>query len=716
MAPRTSIFSRQWMLEAATGVLFSASLVATGGPTGSAYAGDPVYPSFGLPSSALGEATVTPRRFTATTSSRGQVWSHAPAALSSQQTEGARPLIPVSGLAALFGSKDAPPRTPPSAEIRGQSDVRRQMERLYQQNGQEMPRRDDVAYDSAPQPARPSDVPYNRSVLEMVQPRTPHTHSSARPAPMAHPQQSPPRRDAAIAQVSGRNSGGGLFRSLFNRPPRDQARVEGAPPAEPLPFQPPTYKSEQARRQQPRPTPAAPGTPATPAYRVPPAVAHTPAPAPLPPPQGATLPGLAAQQPAPQVPLLELKSQSAGPIAPPEDLVFFPDDIAQSTPPTPAPAASPETAAITPANTPVERPRNYAADLGMILQEDSTPPAEDSADASATAAAPSAADPQRTSVSSNLPKTSVSTSEEIQSRAAELLLLPQQEPVLAGQSETSPFSGLKLNEGGFEQPLAPPAPASPAPAAATPSDALAAESGSEPIAERDIPLPPESAVALAPRTLSEPPKLTSPTPADAIPSLPAIPAAEADADATEQDGWSQTSTDSALREPAPFFPNDEHAIDAEENLDIGVAPSDRQTFAPSGADIANADSHSAPGMESSTMQQIAAREGAGLKGFCPVSLRDDRSLRDGKAAYLSFYRGRPFYFASPQAKAAFDNDPSRYAPAGDGYDVALKTLTGELVEGTLDHGVWFKDRLYLFASAESLKTFMAAPNAMAVVE
>ena len=46
----------------------------------------------------------------------------------------------------------------------------------------------------------------------------------------------------------------------------------------------------------------------------------------------------------------------------------------------------------------------------------------------------------------------------------------------------------------------------------------------------------------------------------------------------------------------------------------------------------------------------------------------------------------------------------------------MKTLTGEVLEGSLDHSVWYKNRLYLFHSDDNLKTFMAAPAAMAVVE
>ena len=116
------------------------------------------------------------------------------------------------------------------------------------------------------------------------------------------------------------------------------------------------------------------------------------------------------------------------------------------------------------------------------------------------------------------------------------------------------------------------------------------------------------------------------------------------------------------------------------------------------------------------MQQIAARDGIGLKGFCPVALRDRRALEDGKAAYISFFHSKAYYFSSAEAKAAFDDHPEGYAPAAQGNDVTLMALTGEVLDGSLDHAVWYKDRLYLFSTDENMKTFMAAPSAMAVNE
>ncbi|NOX55731.1 MAG: YHS domain-containing protein [Planctomycetes bacterium] len=114
-------------------------------------------------------------------------------------------------------------------------------------------------------------------------------------------------------------------------------------------------------------------------------------------------------------------------------------------------------------------------------------------------------------------------------------------------------------------------------------------------------------------------------------------------------------------------------------------------------------------------QKIAERRGlTGLKGFCPVELRDHRELVDGKKQFASVYHSKTYHFSSKAAKAKFDRSPKRYAPAADGHDVVLLKKTGEQHEGTLDHAVWFQDRLYLFTSKVTMETFVASPDVYAI--
>ena len=100
----------------------------------------------------------------------------------------------------------------------------------------------------------------------------------------------------------------------------------------------------------------------------------------------------------------------------------------------------------------------------------------------------------------------------------------------------------------------------------------------------------------------------------------------------------------------------------------------------------------------------------GLKGFCPVTLRDERELVDAKPDFHSTFRGQKFHFADADAKLKFDEEPVRYAPAAYGADVVALTRDKDVVEGSLDFAAWFKGRLYLFGSQNAHDTFVADPS------
>ena len=116
------------------------------------------------------------------------------------------------------------------------------------------------------------------------------------------------------------------------------------------------------------------------------------------------------------------------------------------------------------------------------------------------------------------------------------------------------------------------------------------------------------------------------------------------------------------------------------------------------------------------MKLIAERgELRGLKGFCPVMLRDERDLKNALPEHHSTFKGRTYYFSSADAKAAFDEHPQQYAPVSGGQDIVL--LKEKVTkEGSLDHAVWFKDRLYLFTSPKTLEQFVATPKEFAISE
>ncbi len=117
-------------------------------------------------------------------------------------------------------------------------------------------------------------------------------------------------------------------------------------------------------------------------------------------------------------------------------------------------------------------------------------------------------------------------------------------------------------------------------------------------------------------------------------------------------------------------------------------------------------------LERRTRQQrmIQSRSSqTGFKGFCPVELRDRRELIDTKPECTATFGLQTYSFSSAAAKAAFEADPSRYAPAAGGSDVVLLVNSGEEQPGMLDYALWYRDRLYLFRSRETMALFNSDP-------
>lgn len=110
-------------------------------------------------------------------------------------------------------------------------------------------------------------------------------------------------------------------------------------------------------------------------------------------------------------------------------------------------------------------------------------------------------------------------------------------------------------------------------------------------------------------------------------------------------------------------------------------------------------------------RKLAERRGlVGMQGFCPVALHEQRKLVDARPEFLCVYRGRTYRVSSAEAKARFDADPARYAPAAGGLDVVLKSRGQSGVEGLLANAIWFQDRLYLFRTSETASAFHANPG------
>jgi thiol-disulfide isomerase/thioredoxin/YHS domain-containing protein len=100
----------------------------------------------------------------------------------------------------------------------------------------------------------------------------------------------------------------------------------------------------------------------------------------------------------------------------------------------------------------------------------------------------------------------------------------------------------------------------------------------------------------------------------------------------------------------------------------------------------------------------------GLDGFCPVTLAERQQWVAADRRWGAIHRGRTYLFSGPEEQRRFFSDPDRYAPAISGNDVVLATEQGQTVPGLREHGVFFGNRVYLFAGEATLEKFALNPN------
>ena len=179
---------------------------------------------------------------------------------------------------------------------------------------------------------------------------------------------------------------------------------------------------------------------------------------------------------------------------------------------------------------------------------------------------------------------------------------------------------------------------------------------------------------------------------------------ETTAKSLEDSSVKQTAADSIPLPKFPELPAPEELTAPDDASPVGRLPE----ITP--AELPAAKPAPASGPHADKLQQIAARsELTGLKGFCPVALRDSRELKDARPQFQAAYNGRIYNLSSAEALEKFETDPKAYAPAAGGQDVVLSSSDNTEQEGSLDHAVWYRNRLYLFSSKESRQDFVASP-------
>lgn len=219
------------------------------------------------------------------------------------------------------------------------------------------------------------------------------------------------------------------------------------------------------------------------------------------------------------------------------------------------------------------------------------------------------------------------------------------------------------------------------------SPVITAEPTSPPIVEAEV---------TAPVVVSSPP-----------PSRPVMPAVEpaltVETDPTVVAAEYEPNPVHVIESDADFFPDDfpltnpvlDPVAFADEEAEPLAAPA--ATAAPLPSDE--------PELDESVSTRV---KDAALDGCCPVMLRDSAQLIDGRAEFSHRHQGVVYVFSSREALSRFQEQPERYVPFAGGVDV-ITVRAGRMEPGSLHFSTWFRNRLYLFSSAEHVTEFRADP-------
>lgn len=116
---------------------------------------------------------------------------------------------------------------------------------------------------------------------------------------------------------------------------------------------------------------------------------------------------------------------------------------------------------------------------------------------------------------------------------------------------------------------------------------------------------------------------------------------------------------------------------------------------------------------------ISARETVAiplaLDGFCPVTLADQEKWVAGNPQFYAMFRGEIYRFANENAREQFRKNPEKFAPANDGNDIVMLVERQQVAAGSRRFGVWYRNRMFLFAARESLESFAKRPDFFAEI-
>jgi hypothetical protein len=142
------------------------------------------------------------------------------------------------------------------------------------------------------------------------------------------------------------------------------------------------------------------------------------------------------------------------------------------------------------------------------------------------------------------------------------------------------------------------------------------------------------------------------------------------------------------------------------NAEIPSQPGPREVplSVPAGLTLAK------PPLAAPQQNSLPANNLPGLDGFCPVRLVTEHRWQAGDPRYGAVHRGRIYLFTGPEEQRAFLANPDYYSPVLSGCDPVYYSDRNQLVPGGRQHGVFFRNRIFLFADAQSASAFRTDPG------
>lgn len=101
----------------------------------------------------------------------------------------------------------------------------------------------------------------------------------------------------------------------------------------------------------------------------------------------------------------------------------------------------------------------------------------------------------------------------------------------------------------------------------------------------------------------------------------------------------------------------------------------------------------------------------GMHGVDPVSMFEGDNPAQGNAEYTSNHDGVDYYFASAEAQAKFEADPTAYLPQFGGF-CAFGVYVGKKLDGDVRYADIAEGKLYLFVNAKILEKYLEDKEAV----